>query len=129
MNNAQQSSRKPFCIGLFFRTRGRSRFWGVGEPPAVQRVEAPVMHTQERTGKEATAHRRVSFAGFVFWRRPRPEEKSDNPAFFSLSDRASQSLHQAEQQTPAAQPGRKWRPTRIAAPGQYFLGFVRRERS
>ena len=128
MNNAQQSSRKPFRLGLFFRARGRSRFWGLGEPPAMQRVEAPVTPAPESTGNEATTHRRISFAGFVLWRRPRLAEKSDHLWFFSLSDRVSQTLDQAEPQTLATQHGRKWRPTRITAPGRHFLGFVRRER-
>src|SRR5262245_19588052 len=141
MDNAQQSSRKPYRIGLLFRARSRSWFWGWGEPPAMPIAKAPgtsgqqtvsdaVMgtQTQARLGQEPATQRRISFAGFVFWRRPGSAEKSADQAFFSLSERVRQALDKAGPSlTP--QPGRKWRPTRIAAPGQYFLGLVRRERS
>ncbi|MGA3212718.1 MAG: hypothetical protein ABSD20_15535 [Terriglobales bacterium] len=64
---------------------------------------------------------RISFAGFVRWRRPSGTDGGAKQQFLSVAGEIEQAL---QQQHPA-ESRRKWRVLRLASRGRYFFGFVR----
>ena len=124
MDNAQPPAKGKSCAGLLFAIGGRSWFWGRGTPSIAKKLEAPIQPPQESASREGTAKpRRISFAGFVCrWRLPRQANESPKARFFSIVESIQAS---ARPRLEFAEAG-KWKAVRIAAPGKYFLGFVRR---
>ena len=130
MRSTGQQKQHKVRIGLFYRAAGQSRFWGWGTPPVLKEAEAstPVVSSPLPVFvPQAARHKRIGYAGFLFWRKPRPMGESATQRFDSLAHSIEQSLNEhgsAPQSAVASRP--MWRAIRIFSPGQYFLGFIRR---
>jgi len=135
MRSTGQRRQHKFRIGLFYRAAGQSRFWGWGTPPVLKKAEATIplaLSPVPASVPQAARQKRPGYAGFVFWRKPRPMGASDAQRSLSLAESIQQTLNTLNEDEhgnalqSSVTPRPMWRAIRIFAPGWYFLGFIRR---